>query len=83
MCWKARFAVSLFGLVLAVSGHAQTVTGLGKWFDRQMKALEHFDVTLTFCFTPEHRGVRPHHTSRPEHLEEFASFAAQMVRRYA
>lgn len=53
------------------------------WFDRQMKALEPFDVTLTFCFTPEHRGVRPHHTSRPEHLEEFASFAAQMVRRYA
>ena len=27
------------------------------WFDRQMRALEKFEVTLTFCFTPEHRGV--------------------------
>ena len=26
------------------------------WFDRQMRALEPFDVTVTFCFTPEHRG---------------------------
>src|SRR5438552_4088304 len=26
------------------------------WFDRQMEALAEFDVTLTFCFTPEHRG---------------------------
>jgi beta-xylosidase len=30
------------------------------WFDRQMKALEEFDVTVTYCFTPEHLGVRPH-----------------------
>src|SRR3546814_14335930 len=35
------------------------------WFDRQMVALEEFDVTLTFCFTPEHRGVVPHYTSPP------------------
>lgn len=28
-----------------------------KWFDRQMRALEPFAVTLTFCFTPEHRGA--------------------------
>ena len=27
------------------------------WFDRQMRALEPFDVTLTFCFTPESEGV--------------------------
>ena len=27
------------------------------WFDRQMEALEDFDVTVTFCFTPEHRGA--------------------------
>jgi hypothetical protein len=25
-------------------------------FDRRMRALESFDVTLTFCFTPEHQG---------------------------
>src|SRR4051812_26802180 len=53
------------------------------WFDRQMEALEGFDVTLTFCFTPEHRGVEPHHTSPPLVIEEYAEFCARMVRRYA
>lgn len=53
------------------------------WFDRQMKALEDFQVTMTLCFTPEHRGVRPHHTSPPQQVEEFAEFAATMTRRYA
>nr|WP_248913985.1 beta-xylosidase [Polyangium aurulentum] len=53
------------------------------WFDRQMKALEGFDVTLTYCFTPEHRGVRPHHTSPPQVIEEYAEFCARMTRRYA
>jgi beta-xylosidase len=53
------------------------------WFDRQMAALEPFEVTVTFCFTPEHRGLKPHHTSPPEVPEEFAEFCARMVRRYA
>jgi beta-xylosidase len=53
------------------------------WFDRQMSALEEFDVTLTFCFTPEHRGLQPHHTSAPQVLEEYAEFCGRMVRRYA
>jgi beta-xylosidase len=53
------------------------------WFDRQMKALEDFDVTLTFCFTPRSRGLRPHHTSPPHHIEEFAEFCADTTRRYA
>jgi beta-xylosidase/dTDP-glucose pyrophosphorylase len=53
------------------------------WFDRQMAALADFDVTLTFCFTPEHRGVEPHHTSPPQVPEEYAEFCARMVRRYA
>ena len=48
-----------------------------------MKALEPFDVTLTFCFTPESAGVRPHHTSPPREVEAFADFCAAMVRRYA
>jgi beta-xylosidase len=52
------------------------------WFDRQMKALEPFDVTLTFCFTPESEGVRPHYTSPPKEPERFADFCARMVRRY-
>ena len=53
------------------------------WFERQMKALEPFDVTLTFCFTPEAEGVRPHHTSPPKHVEAFAEFCANQVRRFA
>ena len=53
------------------------------WFDRQMEALADFDVTLTFCFTPEHRGMMPHHTSAPLVPEEFADFCAAMIRRYA
>ncbi|MGE3178295.1 MAG: beta-xylosidase [Vicinamibacterales bacterium] len=53
------------------------------WFDRQMRALEPFDVTLTFCFTPEHRGIRPHHTSPPASVDEFAGFCAEQVRRYS
>jgi beta-xylosidase len=52
------------------------------WFDRQMAALDSFDVTVTFCFTPEHRGIQPHHTSAPQVPEEFAEFCARMVRRY-
>ena len=54
-----------------------------RWFDRQMRALEDFDLTLTFCFTPEHRGVAPHHTSPPLVAGEYAEFCARMVRRYA
>jgi beta-xylosidase len=52
------------------------------WFDRQMRALEDFEVTLTFCFTPEACGLRPHHTSPPRNVEEFADFCGRMVRRY-
>jgi beta-xylosidase len=53
------------------------------WFDRQMNALEPFQVTLTFCFTPEHRGIAPHYTSPPLLPEEFAEFCARMTARYA
>jgi beta-xylosidase len=52
------------------------------WFDRQMAALEGFDVTVTFCFTPEEAGIRPHHTSPPKNIEAFAEFCGKMVRRY-
>jgi beta-xylosidase len=52
------------------------------WFDRQMRALDEFELTLTFCFTPESCGLRPHHTSPPKKVEEFADFCARMVRRY-
>lgn len=53
------------------------------WFDRQMKALAEFDVTVTFCFTPESAGLRPHHTSPPQQVGQFADFCARMIRRYA
>jgi beta-xylosidase len=52
------------------------------WFDRQMEALADFNVTVTFCFTPEHRGIAPHHTSAPLVNEEFAAFCASMINRY-
>ena len=53
------------------------------WFDRQMKALESFAVTVTYCFTPEHLGMAPHYTSPPKDVNQFADFCAQMTRRYA
>jgi beta-xylosidase len=57
--------------------------GCEQWFDRQMKLLEPFDLTLTFCFTPEHCGILPNHTSPPKEAERFAEFCSRMVRRYA
>jgi len=54
-----------------------------EWFDRMMKALEPFELTLTFCFTPESKGINPHHTSAPRNIEEYADFCSRMVRRYA
>jgi len=53
------------------------------WFDRMMKALEPFELTITFCFTPESKGIQPHHTSAPRNIEEYADYCARMVRRYA
>ena len=47
-----------------------------------MKALEGFDVTVTFCFTPGSRGLRDDHTSPPQDPAEFAEFCARMVRKY-
>jgi beta-xylosidase len=57
--------------------------GAQKWFDLQMHALDEFNVTLTLCFTPEHLGEAPHHTSPPRSAADFADFAAWAVARYA
>src|SRR5690348_3382599 len=54
-----------------------------RWFDRQMKALEEFEVTLTYCFTPDSQGLRPDHTSPPREIEAYAEFCGRMTRRYA
>lgn len=53
-----------------------------EWFDRQMEALESFQVALTLCFTPEHLGIEGHHTSPPRDIHQFAEFAAWAVERY-
>src|SRR5690606_31572747 len=57
--------------------------GAVDWFDRQMEALADFDVTVTFCFTPEHLGLAPHHTSPAKDPQAFADFCAWMIDRYA
>ncbi len=53
-----------------------------RWFDRLMRALDEFDTTVTFCFTPESLGVQPHHTSAPRDLDGYAQFCSQMISRY-
>lgn len=57
--------------------------GATSWYDRQMRALDRYDLTITYCFTPASRGLKPHHTSAPREAEEFADFCARMTRRYA
>jgi beta-xylosidase len=81
VAWMRRLGVRHLrtGLSWADSFRA----GALDWFDRQMEALSDFEVTVTLCFTPEHRGLEPHHTSPPQIAEEYAEFCAAMVRRYA
>jgi len=57
--------------------------GADAFYDRLMKALDPFDLTVTYCFTPTDKGLRPDHTSPPAHPEEFAEFCGRMTRRYA
>jgi beta-xylosidase len=52
------------------------------WFDRQMEALEPFQVALTLCFTPAHLGIEQHHTSPPKDIQQFVDFAAWAAERY-
>jgi beta-xylosidase len=80
VAWMKRLGVTYLrtGLSWADSFRPNALA----WFDRQMEALADFDVTVTFCFTPEHRGIAPHHTSAPLANDEFARFCADMIRRY-
>jgi beta-xylosidase len=79
--WMKRLGVRYLrtGLSWADSYRANALD----WFDRQMDALQDFDVTVTYCFTPEHKGIQPHHASPPVDVREFADFCAEMTRRYA
>jgi len=81
VCWLRRLGVR--HLRTGLSWADSMRPGAEAWFDRQMKALEPFDVTVTFCFTPENAGMRPHHTSPPREVNAFADFCAAMIRRYA
>jgi beta-xylosidase len=78
--WMKRLGVTYLrtGLSWADSFRPNAID----WFDRQMEALADFDVTVTFCFTPEHRGIAPHHSSAPRDPNEFAEFCASMIARY-
>jgi beta-xylosidase len=53
-----------------------------KWFDTQMKKLEDFELTITFCFTPPSLGQRADHTSPPKDINEFSYFSKAVVERY-
>ena len=81
VAWLRRLGVTYLRTGLSWADSLRP--GCDAWFDRQMRALDEFAVTLTFCFTPEERGLAPHHTSPPRHPEEYAEFCARMTRRYA
>jgi beta-xylosidase len=78
--WLRRMGVKRVRTGLSWSDHCRD--GSRRWFDRQMRALEEFEVTVTFCFTPDHCGIVPHYTSPPREAGEFVDFCAEMVRRY-
>lgn len=80
VCWLKRLGVRHLRTGLSWADWLRP--NADAWFDRQMKALDPFDVTITFCFTPESAGVTPHYTSPPKDVNQFADFCAQMVRRY-
>jgi beta-xylosidase len=81
VCWLKKLGVR--HLRTGLSWADSFRPGWEQWFDRQMAALSDFSTTITFCFTPAHCGIAPHHTSPPKDPREFADFCARMVRRYA
>src|SRR4051794_33276056 len=80
VCWLRRLGVRQLRTGLSWADWLRP--NAEAWFDRQMRALEPFGVTLTFCFTPENESGRPHYTSPPRDVNAFADFCGQMVRRY-
>lgn len=80
VCWLRRLGVKYIRTGLSWADSLRP--NADAWFDRQMKALDDFDVTVTFCFTPESCGLRAHHNSPPQRVEEFAEFCGRMIRRY-
>lgn len=81
VAWMKRLGVTYMRTGLSWADALRP--GADAWFDRMMDALADFDITVTFCFTPESEGVAPHHTSPPRDPDRFADFCARMVERYA
>jgi beta-xylosidase len=81
VCWMKDLGVT--HLRTGLSWWDSYRDGWEEWFDRQMEALEPFSTTVTFCFTPDHLGIAPHHTSPPREPALFADFCGRMIERYA
>lgn len=79
--WLKRLGVR--NLRTGLSWADSHIPGAWQWFDRQMKALQPFNVLLTLCFTPPSRGKRPDPTSPPCDAGEYAYFCREVVTRYA
>ncbi len=80
VAWLRRLGVKYLRTGLSWSDSLRP--GAEAWFDRMMSALDEFDVTVTFCYTPDSRGMRPDHTSPPQNPDEFGEFCARMIQRY-
>ncbi len=90
--WQERSRLDSMVSLLSDLGVRRVRTGIGwadwdrpgavEWFDHVMGALEPFDVTLTLCFTPARAGRKPHHTSPPVELGDFADFCEAIASRY-
>ncbi len=81
VAWMKRLGVKHLRTGLSWADYFRP--GALDWFDRQMEALADFETTVTFCFTPEHLGLAPHHTSAPVDPASFADFCGEMIERYA
>lgn len=91
--WREQQRLDRMLALLSELGIRRVRTGLGwadwdrpgaeEWFDYVMQRLAPFDVTLTLCFTPARAGRKPHHTSPPVRLADFADFCEAVVSRYA
>ncbi len=58
------------------------IPGAEAWFDRIVETLADFEVMITLGYTPPSLGLRPHHTSPPRDVTEYARFAAWVADRY-
>ena len=78
--WLRKFGVKKLRTGLSWSDSLRP--GAEAFYDRQMRMLDEFDLTLTFCYTPNELGVREDHTSPPREPELFGEFCGRMVKRY-